>query len=107
VEELFGQVAGAGGDDDDGGEARYHALEELFAACGRLAADPTDEERAEAVVEWVRAADGPPPLGMDEVHWLRITSRARALADAIEGDLDARLLHEEATTLQGLLRTVV
>ena len=108
VERLFTEVGGPSDDDDaDGGEERYHALEELFAASGRLASDPTDEERAAAVVMWVQEALGPPPLGMDEVYWLRITSRARALSEAIEGDLDADLIHDEASALHGLLRTVV
>ena len=108
VERLFAEVGGANDDDDDADEERYHALEVLFAASGRLASDPTDEERAAAVVMWVHEVLGPPPLGMDEVYWLRITSRARALAEALEGDLDdAEVIHDEASALHGLLRTVV
>lgn len=110
VERLFAEVGGAADDDDaDGGEERYHALEELFAASGRLASDPTDEERAAAVVMWVHEVLGPPPLGMDEVYWLRITSRARALAEVLENDVDADadVIHDEASALHGLLRTVV
>ena len=49
VEEIFTQIEDGEEDDDgDGGEARYQAIAELFAASGRLAADPADEERAAA-----------------------------------------------------------
>jgi hypothetical protein len=109
VEELFAQVGRSLEDegDDDGGEARYRAIAELFAASGRLAGDPADEQRAAAVVTWVHEAEGPPPLGMDEVHWLRIMSRARALSQAIEGGSHVDLISDEASALHGLLRTVV
>jgi len=109
VEELFSKVGRPLDDegDDDGGEARYRAIAELFAASGRLASDPGDEQRAAAVVTWAHEAEGPPPLGMDEVHWLRIMSRAKALSQAIEGGLHADLIGEEASALHGLLRTVV
>jgi hypothetical protein len=105
VEALFAEM-GSGGE-EDGGEGRYRAIEELFAAAGRLAGDPYDEQRAAAVVMWAHEAEGPAPLGMDEVHWLRIMSRTRALAEAIEGDLGADLIGEEASAPHGLLRTVV
>ena len=107
VESLFSTVGTPPEDDEDGGEARYHAIEELFAASGRLAGDPTDEERAAAVVMWVHEAQGPPPLGMDEVHWLRIMSHARTLTDAIGHGHDASEIGDEASALHGLLRTVV
>ncbi len=109
VEDLFAQVGRPLDDegDDDGGEARYRAIAELFAASGRLASDPSDEQRAAAVVTWVHEAEGPPPLGMDEVHWLRIMSRAKALNEAIEDGMQVDLIGEEASALHGLLRTVV
>ena len=109
VEALFPQVGGPLGaeEDDDGGEERYHAIEELFAATGRLAGDPGDEERATAVVSWVEEVDGPPPLGMDEVHWLRIMNRAHGLSQAIEEGLAGDLIRDEANALHSLLRTVV
>ncbi|HUJ64655.1 MAG TPA: hypothetical protein VLX59_03890 [Acidimicrobiales bacterium] len=109
VESLFARIGGplSGEDDDDGGEARYHAIEELFAASGRLAGDPDDEERAAAVLTWVEEVDGPPPLGMDEVHWLRIMNRAHGLSQAIEEGLASDLIRDEASALHGLLRTVV
>jgi len=110
VESLFARIGGplsGEGDDDDGGEARYHAIEELFAAAGRLAGDPADEERAAAVLTWVEEVDGPPPLGMDEVHWLRIMNRAHGLSQAIEEGLASELIRDEASALHSLLRTVV
>jgi hypothetical protein len=109
VEALFAQVGGPIGaeGDEDGGEARYHAIEELFAASGRLAGDPGDEERAAAVLSWVVEVEGPPPLGMDEVHWLRIMNRAHGLSQAIEEGLATDLIRDEATALHSLLRTVV
>jgi hypothetical protein len=108
VESLFTQVGGPPGDeDDDGGEARYHAIEELFAATGRLAGDPADEERAAAVLSWVEEVDGPPPVGMDEVHWLRIMNRAHGLSQAIEDGVASDLIRDEANALHSLLRTVV
>jgi hypothetical protein len=109
VEALFAQVGGPLGaeGDDDGGEARYHAIEELFAATGRLAGDPGDEERAAAVLSWVEEVDGPPPLGMDEVHWLRIMNRAHGLSQAIEEGVTTDLIRDEAAALHSLLRTVV
>lgn len=107
VEELFDQVAGGGEDDDDGGEARYEAVAELFAASGRLAGDPTDETRQEATLRWIEASEGPPLLGMDEVDWYRIRSRARLLATAIEGGHDPNEIFEHANQLHDLLRAVV
>ena len=108
VERLFARVGGPSEDgDEDGGEARYHAIEELFAASGRLAGDPTDEDRAAAVMIWVHETEGPPPLGFDEVYWLRIMSRAKNLAEAIDGGHDPDQIGEEASALHGLLRTVV
>ncbi len=108
VEALFAQVGGPLGEgDEDGGEARYHAIEELFAATGRLAGDPGDEERAAAVLSWVEEVEGPPPLGMDEVHWLRIMNRAHGLSQAIEQGLTTDLIRDEAAALHSLLRTVV
>ncbi len=52
VEALFAQHRGAARramKTTTGARARYHAIEELFAATGRLAGDPGDEERAAAV----------------------------------------------------------
>ena len=108
VELLFALVGGPlGEEDDDGGEARYHAIEELFAATGRLAGDPGDEERAAAVLSWVDEVDGPPPLGMDEVHWLRIMNRAHGLSQAIEEGVATEVIRDEANALHSLLRSVV
>ncbi len=109
VEEIFTQIEGGEDDEDgdDGGEARYQAIAELFAASGRLAADPADEERAAAVIQWIHESAGPAPLGMDQVYWLRIVSTARSLEANLQGDEDVEQIAEQAGALQALLRTVV
>lgn len=108
VEVLFEEVGGSLDEhlDESGDEERYRAVAELFAATGRLAADPDDPSRREAVRDWVGAADGPALLGMDEIAWLRIRNRARAMADALDDD-DVDRIYEEATTLHDMLRAVV
>jgi len=107
VEALFDLVAGGHSDDDEGDEERYRVVAELFAACGRLAGDPTDETRQDAVLGWIEDSEGPPLLGMDEVVWFRLRSRARVLAVAIEEGHDPNELHELATELHDMLRAVV
>jgi hypothetical protein len=106
VEQLFDLVGGSG-DDDDADEHRYEAVAELFAAAGRLAADPTDDTRRDATLRWIEESEGPPLLGMDEVDWFRIRSRARVLAAAIEGDRDPSDIYEQANQLHEMLRAVV
>ena len=64
VEALFDQVGTPlpeDDEDDDDGESRYHAIEELFAAADRLAGDPGDEQRAADAVVRIEEAAGPPP----------------------------------------------
>jgi hypothetical protein len=109
VESLFERVGGLGGDedDDDGGETRYHAIEELFAAADRLAGDPSDETRAADVVTRIKDAVGPPPIGYDEVYWFRIMTQARVLSESIGSGRDEQVISEEAAALRDLLRTVV
>jgi hypothetical protein len=109
VEQLFDRVAGGGGDDDDddSDERHYQAVAELFAASGRLAGDPTDEARRDATLRWIEESEGPPLLGMDDVDWFRIRSRARVLATAIEGGHDPNEVFEHANHLHDLLRPVV
>ena len=106
VEALFEKVGGVDTDDEDD-ETRYQAVAELFAACGRLAADPGDEQRAASVVEWARASEGPPLLGMDEVDWFRIMSRLRSLLESIDAQEDLGAIRDEASMLHDLLRSVV
>jgi hypothetical protein len=106
VEQLFDLVGGSG-DDDDADEQRYEAVAELFAAAGRLAADPTDDTRRDATLRWIEESEGPPLLGMDEVDWFRIRNRARVLAAAIEGDRDPSDIYEQANQLHEMLRAVV
>lgn len=108
VEDLFGRVAGVDpGESDEDGETRYQAVAELFAACGRLASEPSDRSRRDAVMGWIERSAGPPLLGMDEVDWFRISSNARTLAGAIESGDDAELIGRQADTLHELLRSVV
>jgi hypothetical protein len=109
VEALFEQVSGLTGDedDDDGGESRYHAIEELFAAADRLAGDPADEQRAAETVARIEEAAGPPPVGFDEIYWFRIMTQARTLSDSIEAERDEAVIAAEAAALRDLLRTVV
>lgn len=107
VEVLFDRVAGVGADDDSDDEARYHAVAELFAATGRLASDPTDEARAGAVLDWFEQVEGPPLLGLDEVAWLRIMSRLRALANLIHDGGPVDRIAEDAHEVHEMLRQVV
>ena len=101
VEALFDLVGGT--DEEEDGEARYQAVAELFAACGRLAGDPDDEQRSAAVLQWARAAEGPPLLGMADIDWFRIMTRLRSLVEAIEGDEDAGTIRNVASELHELL----
>ena len=107
AEDLFDRIVGVGHEDEDVDERRYQAVAELFAACSRLAADPTDEVRRENVLRWVKESEGPPLLGMDEVDWFRIRTRAKALAHSIESDHNADEVFDEANQLHDLLRSVV
>jgi hypothetical protein len=107
VEDLFGQVRGTADDEADGGEARYQAVAELFAACGRLAGDPGDEEKADLVLHWAHESDGPPLLGMDDVDWFRIRTRTKALVASIEDNGDLDHIRDEANSLHDLLRGFV
>jgi hypothetical protein len=106
VERIFEQVRGSSGMDDDG-ETIYHAIEELFAAAGRLVGDPSDEQRRAEAAARITGVIGPPPFGFDEVQWLRIMKLSRALAEQIEADGDSDEIHDSATELRDLLRTVV
>lgn len=109
VESLFDQIAGDQDDeeDEDAAERRYRAVAELFAACGRLSGDPTDEARRDNALRWIELTEGPPLFGMDEVDWFRIRSRARALATAIEEGHDPNEVFEHSNELHDLLRSVV
>jgi hypothetical protein len=107
VEARFEQVSGISEEDDDDEESRYRSLEELFAAAGRLAGDPLDEERAADAVARIEEAVGPLPIGMDEVYWFRIMTQARTLSESIGAGRDGQVIAEEATVLRDLLRTVV
>ncbi|MHB1929981.1 MAG: hypothetical protein ACYCUG_11285 [Acidimicrobiales bacterium] len=105
VEALFDRVEGVPTDEDD--EARYRALEELFAAADRFVNDPNNKSRAAEVVRAVTEADGPTPVGLDDAQWWTIRTRARTLADALEHGGNPEVAFGEATTLRDLLRALV
>jgi hypothetical protein len=110
VEAVFERVGTPGGgddDDEDDGEARYHAIEELFAAADRLVNSPADEQRAADASDRIADAIGPPPIGFDEVFWFRIMTAARSLAETIEGEKGEQAIHDDAAALRDLLRSVV
>lgn len=110
AESLFERVGGgeiSEVGDFDAEEGRYQAVAELFAACGRLASDPMDSQKAAAVVEWAAQAHGPPLLGMDEVDWFHIMTRTRNLVSSIEADDDPVQVAVDAGSLHDLLRRVV
>jgi hypothetical protein len=108
VEALFQRVGAPSDDDeDDDGEARYRALEELFAAADRLAGDPADEQRAAETLDRIAEAVGPPPFGLDEVQWFRIMTQARTLAESISSGRDELAVADEAAVLRDMLRAVV
>jgi hypothetical protein len=107
VEALFARVGGPTEEnDDDDGETRYRALEELFAAADRLAGDPADEHLAGETVGWIEEAAGPPPIGLDEVQWFRIMTQARTLSESIRDERE-HAIAEDAAALRDMLRAVV
>lgn len=99
--------AGISFDDGDEGEDRYRAIEELFNAAGRLSSEPEDEQRRADLEEWAEAAGGPAPVGMDEVHWLRIINKSHAVCEAMGSEADPDVVASLAAELHDLLRTVV
>ena len=106
VEALFDRVEAASKDEDDD-EARYRALEDLFAAADRFVNDPGNKARAAEVIRAVSDADGPTPVGLDDAQWWTIRTRARTLADALEHGGSREVAFGEATTLRDLLRALV
>lgn len=108
VDGIFDQILGTD-DDDDADEDRYQALTELFAATGRLAADPTDLDRRDAARQWADRVGGAPLLGMDEIDWFRIMSKLRGLVAAMndEGGDDFETVGLLAGEMHELLRSVV
>jgi hypothetical protein len=107
VEALFARVGvPTDEDEDDDGESRYRALEELFAAADRLAGDPADEQLAGETVGWIEEAAGPPPIGLDEVQWFRIMTQARTLSESIRAERE-HAIAEDAAALRDMLRAVV
>lgn len=102
------QVVGLDYDEDgQDDEVRYHAIEELFNASARLASEPEDEQRQDDLVSWGAEVDGPAPVGMDEVHWLRIINKLHSLCEGIRSDGDPDAVAAMASELHDLLRSVV
>ena len=99
--------AGTSYDDAEDGEDRYRAIEELFNAAGRLSSEPEDEQRRADLDEWAAAAEGPSPVGMDEIHWLRIINKTHAVCEAMSSEADPDVVANLAAELHDLLRTVV
>jgi hypothetical protein len=108
VDAIFEAVSGMPApDDDDGGEGRYRALEELFAAADRLTHDPGSEARRADVVAAALAADGGTPFGMADVEWWQVRARVRGLAEAIAQGAASTRVHDDAVAVRDLLRTIV
>ena len=109
AEALFSLVGGVEpeDEDDDSDEIRYHAIEELFNAAGRLASDPEDPQRRADALDWAGEVDGPTPVGMNEVFWLRVIKSIHSLTAALESDGDEDAIAAEAATLYDLLRSIV
>jgi hypothetical protein len=106
VEALFDQVEGVAVEEDDD-EARYHALEELFASAIRLAREPVDSERRQELLDQVDAVEGPTPLGLDDAAWWRLRKQTRIVADAVEHDASVETVAAEAATLRDQLRALI
>ncbi len=94
-------------DEEEADEARYHALEELFAAADRLANDPQSSARREAAVDASVGADGPTPVGMADIQWWQLRARTKSLVDAINQGAGTTRVAEEATAVRDLLRAIV
>lgn len=106
TEALFDRIEGMPGEAEDE-EARYRALEELFAAADRLTNDPGSETRAAELVAAVEVADGPTPVGLDDAQWWSIRMRAKTLSASIGAGANREIVHAEVTTLRDLLRALV
>jgi hypothetical protein len=104
---VFERIEGTEGLGVEDEEARYRTLEELFAAADRLARDPVDEVRRADAREAVIAADGPTPVGLDDVVWWQIRSRARSLLEALDAEAGPAPVVELAGALRDRLRRVV
>ena len=110
TEALFSLVGGVepADEDDDSDEVRYHAIEELFNATGRLSSSPDDPIRQGDALTWAGEVEGPAPVGMDEIFWLRVIKGIHALVAALETEeVDDDVIATEAGTLHDLLRTIV
>jgi hypothetical protein len=106
VEALFDGIHGVA-EGDEGGEAQYQQIEELFNATSRLVGDPDDLSRSADFLRAVPAVEGSPPLGFDGISWSAIRKRGRVLADSIEHQANPEVILAEASALRDLLRALV
>jgi hypothetical protein len=106
VEALFDGIHGVAAG-DEGGEAQYQEIEELFNATSRLVGDPDDLSRSADFLRAVPAVEGSPPLGFDGISWSAIRKRGRVLADSIEHKANPEVILAEASALRDLLRALV
>jgi hypothetical protein len=96
-----------GGGNDDGPSAA-DVMSDLFVAADRLKNDPRDHEGVLGAFDGAQAAAAlSTPYGFSDESWRAVVSRAGALRDALEGDVDDLTIEELATELRALLRQYV
>ena len=93
---------------DDSEDDGYHALSELFGAADRLAGDPEDKAKRQALVDAAAVLmGGPVPFGMADAQWWQIRNRVRALTDSLDVGAGPDVVQDSAATLSDLLRGFV
>jgi hypothetical protein len=112
VDQLCTEVDPSGSaaieDDDDDGEERYQALSELFGAADRLAGDPEDKAKRNALLDAAEVVtSGPVPFGMSDDQWWQIRGRVRTLVDAIGEEQPPEAVRLGSASLAELLRGFV
>jgi hypothetical protein len=107
VDAIFDRIEAQDSVGDEGGEDRYRAIEDLFAAADRLSSDPGSKSRREVLVAASEATDGPAPVGMPDTLWWQIRARVRTLTDALDTGAGNSRIREDAAALRDLLRSVV
>ena len=83
-------------------------MSELFVAADRLKNDPADHEGVIGAFDGAQAAAAlPTPYGFEESAWQAVVTKAAALRDGLEGDVDDMQIIELANDLRTLLRQYV
>ena len=97
------------GDSGDDGLAAQNVLSELFVSTDRLMHDAKDHEGVLSFVDAARMAeDLALPFGFSPESWNDIVSKARALREAFEADVDDDdAIMSQAAELRHLLRNLV